>query len=180
MKLAEIKKLLPNTYQYTLQKSKPMQAILSVMEAQHEPVEILLKNLDEYFDPYRAPSRFVPYLARWMDLDRFFSESLLGTDEESQEPLLSGQGRLRELITAASYLSQWRGTANGLQLFLEIATGNSGYVIDENVKDESGVVKPFHFLVTAPVTAKKFRSLIVQIIEQEKPAYVSYSLRFND
>ena len=38
---------------------------------------------------------------------------------------------LRELIAAAAQLSQWRGTAQGLQRFLETATGIEGFELDE-------------------------------------------------
>ena len=158
-----------------------MQALLSVMALLHAPVEQNLETIDAYFSADRTPDHFVPYLASWVDLDRFFIKSgIMLESKENPEPLPTGQGRLRELIGAASYLSQWRGTARGLKLFLETATGEREFIIDENVRDESGALRTFHFKVTAPAAAKNYRRLIEHIIEQEKPAYVSFELHFSD
>jgi hypothetical protein len=63
--------------------------------------------------------------------------------------------------------------------FLETATGLSGYRIEEEVMDEQGQARPFHICVRAPAGAERYRALIQQIVEAEKPAYVTYELRFD-
>lgn len=182
MKQADIERLLPKVYQYALPESAPLRAIVAVMESHHAPVETVLENLHTYFNPYTAPDAFVTFLAKWVDLDRFFETTRMtgNNGKVPHEPLASGHGRLRELIAAASFLSQWRGTALGLQSFLEIVTGERGFLIEENIVDDNGNPCPFHFEITAPGSVVKYSSLIERIIEQEKPAYVSYQLKFTD
>jgi hypothetical protein len=94
------------------------------------------------------------------------------------DPISTGTGQLRELIAAAAYLSQWRGTAKGLKLFLETATGMSGFELVENVEDAGGDQPPFHIRILAPPEAQPHVALIERIVDQEKPAYVSYELEF--
>ena len=67
----------------------------------------------------------------------------------------------------------------GLQLFLETASGEKGFKINENVVSENGDAIPFHIQITAPEATKKYETLIERIIEQEKPAYVTYNLKFS-
>ena len=107
MKRTDIEQLLPEIMRRTLGAGKPMDAILGVMEDMHAPAEDCLARIELYFNPYDTQPRFVPYLASWLDLERFF-------DVSGSEPVSTGRGRLRELIARAAYLSQWRGTRRGL------------------------------------------------------------------
>ncbi len=177
MKRNEIERLLPGVFQRTLQPGNPLLALLAVMEALHAPSEAALAQLDAFFDPYRAPDRFVPYLTGWVDMDRLFGD-LARLSDTTAPPFPSGIGRLRELIAAAANLSKWRGTAKGLRLFLETATGLQGYEIDEQVAGPEGQPRPFHVAIRAPAEAEAYRVLIERIIEMEKPAYVTYELKF--
>jgi phage tail-like protein len=177
MKQNEIKQLLPEIFQRTVREEGPLQALLAVMEDLHAPSEDILNELDKYFDPYRTPDRFVPYLAAWVDLDRLLPESVSDDKEWTQFP--GGLGRLRELIAAAAFLSKWRGTRKGLLAFLRIATGLEGFVIQENV-EETDEQLPFHLDIRAPAAAESHRELVEQIVRMEKPAYVTYELRFEE
>ncbi len=171
MKRKEIERLLPAIYQQTLAPGNFLTAALEVMEGLHEPSERALGRLDAFFDPRRADDRFVPLLARWVDLDRLFDESFL-RDPNFGDPISAGLGRVRELISRAAELARWRGTARGLRLFLETATGLGGYKIEE--ADATG--QSFHLRVVAPAAAEPHRALLERIIEREKPAYVTYDL----
>jgi phage tail-like protein len=175
MKRNEIESLLPEVFRRTLVQRPPranvLHALLSVMEALHEPDEEALASLPLYLNPFEAPDEFVAFLARWLDLDRFLSET-------EASPLVSGLGQLRQLIAAAPQLSKWRGTAYGLTLFLEMATGVPGFVLQETVSDAEGRPLPFHVRLFAPAAAREYHNLIQQILELEKPAYVTYDLKF--
>jgi phage tail-like protein len=179
MKQREIERLLPGIFQRAVHPGNPLDALLAVMETLHAADEEILDQLDTYFDPYRAPDMFVPYLAYWVDLARFLPADI---DEalQSSAPLWPpGLGRLRELIAASADLSRWRGTARGLVRFLETATGVPGFTIDENPVDAGGRALPFHIVVTGPLASQAYEPLLRRIIGQEKPAYVSYELRFS-
>lgn len=178
MKQGEIAHLLPGIYQRTLRPGSPLYALLSVMETLHTPSEQVLAHIDSYFDPYRTPDKFVPFLAGWVDLEQLLIESPEERAITEAEPLPSGMGRLRELIAAAAYLSKWRGTGKGLLRFLETATGVKGFVIDEHVPDANGQPRPFHIHIRAPQATARYQALLQKIIEIEKPAYVTCDLEF--
>lgn len=171
-------RLLPSVFQRAVRDGNPLSAILDVMETMHTPSESILNHLDVYFSAYRAPDRFVAYLASWVDL-----EVVLDSSPASASPtmpsLSTGLGRLRELTAAATSLSQWRGTAKGLRLFLETATGAQGFEVEEQVIGTDGKIRPFHLQIKAPSEVAPHRALVERIIDLEKPAYVTYDLQFS-
>jgi len=179
MKRREIERLLPEVFQRTLRVGEPLAAIVELMESLHAPDEELLNTVDTCFNAYQAPDRFVPFLAKWVDLDRFFQPLPPGVPPEDWPSQLfpTGLGRLRELIVAATFLSQWRGTAHGLSSFLETATGVKGFEIDQDVFGADGLPRPFHVRVCVPKEAERHRALVERIIAQEKPAYVTHELQ---
>lgn len=175
MRRREIERLLPNIMRRAVVHGSPLAAILDVMESLHAPVEEAIRQIDRYFSPYRTPDDMVPLLARWVDLDRFF---LAETPSGGMLRIPQDVGQLRELVAAAAQLSQWRGTKMGLQLFLETATGVPGFQIDEVVAAGHGTVRPFHFRVRVPEGATLHRALVEQIIEQERPAHLTYEILY--
>jgi phage tail-like protein len=174
MRASDIAGLLPWVYQRTLVPGSPLDAMLASMEGLQAPADGALASLDRYFDPRRAPDGFVPYLARWLALDwvlvrpaeHYYAPG--GTDE----PIQSGVGRLRELVAAATFLAQRRGTASGIVRFLELATGVSGFAVDERVPG-----RPFFVAFTMPKAAQPYETMVRTIIEAEKPAYLEYELQ---
>jgi hypothetical protein len=185
MKRNEIRQLLPSILRHTAYPGSPLVALLDVMEQLHTPSEEILDNLASYLDPYQAPHHFLPYLAHWVDLSRFLTDSPAfgrqdsGPLSEVSSPFSPGMGRLRDLIASATELWQWRGTRRGLLGLLETATGIKGFEIDESVVSPSGQARPFHLLVRAPAQAQSYYRLIERILEMEKPAYVTYELQFD-
>jgi phage tail-like protein len=177
MKTAQIKGLLPAVFQGAAEGGTPLNAILDVMETMHAPTEALLDHIEIFFDPYRAPDVFVPYLASWVDLTGILDPPR-ARDTSGIYSLSTGIGRLREVTAAAITLSKWRGTRKGLLLYLETATGLNGFTIDEAAVGSDGKVIPFHLRITAPAGGVEHRTLIKRIIDMEKPAYVTYYLDF--
>jgi len=179
MKRAEIENLLPTIFRRAATEGNGvMGALLDAMEALHARAEDVLKNLDAFFDPRRAPDDFVPFLAFWVDLDRFFDESFKGRGKlgQAHEPISVGVGRLRELIHRAAYLSKWRGTEIGLEMFLETATGLPGFDVVQEVAGDDGQPRPFHIRVRVPEAARDHEALIARIVAAEKPAHVTYEI----
>lgn len=200
MKSAELARLLPGVYRRTLPREgaereasgagtamgvggdggtgtdrdrpSPLAAVLAVMEGLHAPCEAVLADLDRYFDPRRAPDDFVPFLARWLDLDRYMPQRA----HPGAEPLPAGTGRLRELVAEAAELSRWRGTTRGLVRFLEVATGVPGFTVDEAVPGGDGRRRPFHVRIQVPAAAAPQQRLVRRIVEGEKPAYVTWEM----
>jgi phage tail-like protein len=177
MKRDEIALLLPEIFRRTLQPSgaksqaSVLRALLGVMQRLHDPDEKILETLDQYFDPYRVPAAkaadFLPFLARWVDLD------WLVTGDLSCE---IHPDCLRNLIMDAPHLASLRGTRRGLVLFLETATGITGFEVTEDLKDTH---RPFAIQIICPYKAKPYRALIERIAASEKPAYIKYRLKFS-
>ncbi len=180
MRSREIEQLLPWVFRRAAGDGSVLHALLATMETLHAPDEAALASLDALFDPRRTPARFVPFLARWVDLEWLFDAPSAGRARQAERITPSGAGsaRLRELVAVAAYLSQWRGSARGLLLFLEVATGLSGFSLDEAVPGPDGRPRPFHVRVRGPASAVSQRALIARIVEFEKPAHVTYELQF--
>ncbi len=166
MNESEIETLLPLVFQRAIRPGGLLQSLLEVMELLHAPAEEVLAELETYFDPYLAPDEFVPYLAGWVDLDW-----LLPVDGG---PFPPGLGRLRELVRAAGELSRLRGTREGLLLFLQTATGVSGFDLVENPPGPDGSPQPFTIRVSVPPAARPYQALIDLIVRVQKPACIVY------
>lgn len=175
MKKEKITTYLPSVFQRTVGPGNAITAVLGVMESLHDPTERTLANVDRYFDPRRAPDEFIPFLARWVDLERIFNSSGSLQQGSNAAPDI---GRLRELISEAVHLSRWRGTKKGLLLFLRTATGEQGFEIDERVKGSDGQPMPFHMIIRVPQTSQSRIDLIRRIVESEKPAHLTYAIEF--
>jgi phage tail-like protein len=180
MKQNEIAFLLPGIFQRTLRPGSPLAGLLAVMEGLSAVPEETLEHVEAFFNPYRTPDRFVPFLADWVDLEWLLIQNPEERAKSGTAPLESGLGRLRELIAASAYLSQMRGTARGLVLFLETATGIPGFRIVENTSCVAGKPRPFHMCIQAPAQSAVYRGLIERIVEFEKPAYLTYELMFSE
>jgi phage tail-like protein len=178
--LSAAEALLPEIFRRTVHAGGPLEALLRTMEDFHAPVIEILARFDATLDPYRTPAPFVAYLARWLDLERLFDDPAddYEVPEDGRNPVSSGLGRLRELVASAAYLSQWRGTWKGLGRFLEVATGVSGFTLEESVSGKDGEALPFHIRIGVPRKARAHRTLIERIINLEKPAYVTFELDF--
>jgi phage tail-like protein len=161
MTRAEIAQLLPLVIQRSVDRSPPLAALLGVMESMHEPSLAVLATFDAVLNPFTTPDRFVPVLASWLGL-----EPILELRSDGSAGISSGTGRLRELAAASARLGKWRGTAKGLLEILAVATGVSGFTIDE-------ARQPFHFDLHVPAAAAVHGDLIDRIVAMEKPAYVT-------
>lgn len=172
MRAERIGRLLPEVHRRTIVPGTPIAALVDVMAELHAPVEDVLADLPSHFDPQRAPDRFVPFLAHWVDLARWIDDASGEFD--------TGVGRLRQVIAAAPRLSRRRGTAEGLREALEWALGVSGVRVDEAAADESGAPRLFHARVVLPREAAPHLALARRIVAQEKPAHVTVELVFAD
>ncbi len=176
MQRTALDQLLPNVFQQALVPGGLLGGLLDVMETLHAPSEAVLADLDAVFDPRRTPDRFVPFLARWTDLERLYCDD--GEPLPSHPLLTSHRGHLRELVAAAAELARWRGTARGLAAFLRTATGCTGFRIDDRPLDQALRPIPFHLRVTAPAAARPLRAMVEHLITQEKPAHITWELAF--
>jgi len=172
MKAGEIAAVLPAVFRDILPNDPTLAALLDISEALQDPVELRLADLSLVFNALVTDDRFAPMLAGWVDLVWLYADDDAELETAAQAWSDSGipAGRLRLLIGAAHTLSQERGTARGLVRFLEIATGVTGFGVD----DALGPDTPFHLRVRVPAAAASQVTLIERIVNAEKPAYVTW------
>ncbi|MFD6665462.1 phage tail protein [Micromonospora chalcea] len=161
MRRAAIERLLPAAYQRAAGRGSVLGALLDVMEALHAPDEAVLADVDALFGPYRTPDGFVAYLTRWVAMDHVVAAP------RADAPLPLPVGRLRDLVAHGALLARWRGTPYGMRTALELATGVTGFVLDEPPE------RPFHLVVRVPPAAADRLALVTRIVEAEKPAAVT-------
>lgn len=161
----EVARLLPEIVGRTYGAGTPLGAVFEAMVTLLDPADRRLKQLDAWFDPYRAPDAMVPYLAAWVDL------AWLPVRAESGGEGLTTE-RLRALIAHAPGLAATRGTGAGLQRFLAIALDHP----DVHVADaDSG--HPFHIVVELPKAVEAERRLADLIVRFEKPIHLTHEVR---
>jgi phage tail-like protein len=167
MQADKIALLLPEVIRRAVVPGTPLAALLAVMEAQHHRSEAVLGDLPSVFDPLRTEDRFVPMLARWVDLQRL--------DE-------GGGGievaRMRVLVAMSARIGRRRGTRRGLLEVLSLATGLTGFALDDAVPSvlangQPGPPQPFHVKITVPSEGADVMELVRAIVEQEKPAHLT-------
>ena len=172
----QIERLLPHVVRRAIRPRTPLDAILASIEGFLGPDVAVLDRIGTYFNSYTAPAGFVPYLAGWVDL------AWLGSPAEGAATRTPGDtpepGRMRELISAASALSKWRGTQAGLIRFIETATGARPVTIEDPVREAAGQLVPFHFRVRLPPSLRPREAMVRRIVESEKPAHVTYEVEF--
>lgn len=152
--------------------------ILLIFESIMTPIEHIIDNIASYFDPSITPEHLLAWLASWLDL--------------SLDPTWP-EDRRRELVKSAAELYHWRGTKWGLTEYIRIYTGvepevheyTPGMMLDRDTKMGSEAqlgsgVDWYHFTVTLRIDKNdKIEDGIVRaIIEAQKPAHSTYTLRF--
>lgn len=167
MRADQIELLLPEVVRRAVVPGTPLAALLAVMEAQHARSEEVLADLPAVFDPLRTEDRFVPMLARWVDLHRL-AEAAGGIEV----------ARLRLLVAMSARVGRRRGTLRGLLEVLGLATGLTGFTVDDAVPSvvpngQPGPPRPFHFRVTVPADGAEVLDLVRAVVEQEKPAHLT-------
>jgi phage tail-like protein len=161
---------------------------LKIFEQAFEPAVNSLDTLWAYLDPITAPQGLLPFLAHW-----------LGWTPQSYLPL----NRQRDLIRNAMQIYRWRGTRRGLRFYLHLATGlpldddlvkeedkhigisesfHRGFIVGEARMGQDATLgggQPYHFNVQIYVDdlERVDEQLVRSVIEQEKPAFCTYSLK---
>jgi hypothetical protein len=178
----QIADLLPGVLRRTRAPARDdlLSALLGEMASMLLGREQVLDALDAFYDPESAPPASLLFLAYWVDLEPLVAAGqppglgwLRREDwpEIVREGFPSGVERLRALVASAAGLIRRRGTPQGLQRFLETATGVPGFAVVESAE------QPFHIYVDCPAEAQPFRAFVERIIEYQKPAYLTCELR---
>lgn len=154
-----------------------MGRFLMIFEHVLGPVESILDNLSYYFDPGTIPQELLPWLASWVNLVL-----------DDTWPL----ERRRALVKSAVELYQLRGTRRGVKEYILAYTGVepnieedfAGLILGESAQLGRNTVLgggggQYTFTVTLELEDPDSVELgqLRTIIEEEKPAHTSYTLR---
>jgi phage tail-like protein len=143
---------------------------VAALEALLDPLMATLDNLPEHFDPVYAPRDVLDLLTAWLGLEH----------DEAR----SGEER-RQIVRMAPELMRRRGTKQGLELALGVAfpgvpfrVQDGGSVTWSVELSEPEPSEPPAFVVycDVPLSAPRLAA-VARLIEQAKPAHVSYRLR---
>jgi phage tail-like protein len=168
-------RLLPEVIRQGMGPGQLLDGLLASMAELHRPCEDILDRLQAICDPRAVPERLLPFLARWVRFDGLCDER---AQRRGRHPGIEDAGHLRELIAIAAELAHARGTAVGLLRFLALATGITGYRIEEQVRDDQGAIRPFHLRLIAPAAARRQHELVLLVLRMAKPAHVTCDLLF--
>ncbi len=178
-------KWLPSMYQRPdINGRNFLRDLLWIVQHMFGSIDETLDQVHNYFDPYEAPEKFLPWLASW---------SAMVLDEDW--PV----AKKRRLIRKAIELYRVRGTVKGLKLFLGMFTGAEPSVrenewpfrgwrigVTSGIGVDTVVLPPVNlahaFIIEMPVSYKDVSTetmvRIHEIIQMEKPANCQYYLRF--
>lgn len=163
MDAAAITRMLPETFERAAVSSPLLRAVIGSMAELLRRPDAVLTDLDRFFRPSIAASRYLPALASWLDAEWL----LTGEQQQGREPYGPGAEHLRAALTYACDLSSWRGTATGLTGFLELATGIRGFEI------RTPPERPYHVVVTVPAAAQPHLGVVERVVHAQAPACVT-------
>lgn len=161
---------------------------LMLFESFWAPIDRQIDSLYYYLDPHMTPTEFLPWLASWIHLV---------LDERWPED------KRRRLLHSAVALYRKRGTRQGLEEYLEIYTGTKPQIVEhrahnfrlgQDARLGPGIAlgranKPHTFTVSLRLLPaddgdednhaqqELARRRIETIIEAEKPAHTTFTLR---
>jgi phage tail-like protein len=154
-----------------------IRGFLLIIESILGPIEGMIDNLANYFDPRLAPAALLPWLASWVDIEL-----------DENWPL----DRRRQLVAWAARLHRWRGTRRGLREYLRLYTGRTPLIVENfdgmrldqdaqlgtTTRIGRGTPRAHWITVTvlADDSAMLNESILRRIIEAQKPAGVGYTL----
>lgn len=162
---------------------------LAIIEQAFDPVVQTLDQQWAYFDPLTAPEALLPFLAHWVG---WTMDARWSTKQQ------------RRLIRNAATLYRWHGTRYGLRFYLHLYTGlplddhltelakhisieevfSRGFELGSTSISRDAMLgggRPYHFVVRLRCDRAEQidEALVRSIIEQQKPAFCTYSLHIS-
>jgi phage tail-like protein len=136
-----------------------MSRFLGLFESIFLPIEWNIDNFDLYLSPGSTPGEFISWFSNLFKLT--FDDTW-------------GEEQRRSFLLDAHRIYARRGTHWALSRVLEIYTGTTPEIVDQDEK-----LDPFTFRVRLPLTKKQTNpELIEALIDSHKPAHTTYQLRF--
>ncbi len=149
---------LPELYRKGMNSNSFLDRFLAVFQAPYDDLGIRIREMPKELDPALAPPEFLREMAGWLDVE----EPYMWTDE-----------KLRFLLEHIMEFSQARGTRRGIELFVELYTGEKPFVVEwqdwRQYREE-----PIRGAVLKQLYEDDTGSLIVLVREEAIPGYRDY------
>lgn len=143
-----------------------IRGFLAIFDALANTVEMQISGLENVVDVAVAPDRMVRWLGGWLDID----------DIDPSSPI----DRQRGWVQQVGRLLWWRGTKEGVEGMLRVATGEDVAVIDSGAvyrQFEAPAVQPRHVRVMITDVGWTTEEHILTLLRRELPAEVTFELR---
>jgi len=161
---------LPPAMRATLAPGTPMHDIVAVMSGIVAERAAVIDAAASLFDPSTTPEAFLPWLAEWYGFDWLFVDP---ADPRRALPMArafpTGAARLRALLVAWPQLTHRRGSADGLRLTLELATGLQSIAVHH-------VPARQHVSAFLLNRSSDLQPWLARLIASERPAHMTWSL----
>ena len=150
-----------------LQQDRFTRRFMSVFEEIADGVRSEIDALEYYLDAATAPPEFVQWLGGWLQV--------------TIDPSMP-EARQREIVQAAGDYYARRGTASGLQGFLEAITLGEVRIVDGGGTWRSGEAppNPGRILVRLTGTGGMLEDHLHRLVAAEVPIGVTFELRIDD
>jgi len=132
---------------------------LQIFDEQLKKFESQVDRIPNLFDPWRADSKFLPYLASWLALEL---------------PEEWGERTQRALINKIVSIYHTRGTLAGLETILRIYLGDAVKELKEHPTQAHLFTVTFNFPNFKPKELAGRTRAIRKVIDAEKPAQTDY------
>jgi phage tail-like protein len=133
-----------------------MEKFMALFESILMPIEWNVDNFDLFLDPSTVPDDFLPWLSNWFEI---YFDSSWKVEQR------------RQLLAEAHRIFARRGTRWALSRLLEIYTQQTPEIIEF----EKGM-QPYTFKVVIKRKADIDETLMMRMINANKPAHTSYTL----
>lgn len=168
---------LPELYQREMGNNSFLDRYLSIFQSLYDDLGTQIREIPKHLDPETAKREFLEWLAEWLDIE---------------DPYMWNERQLRFLLEHAMEFQAARGTRRGIELFVELYTGEKPFVIEwqdwssyrnaspygkllgELYADDPGC---FTVLVQeACIPAYQEHQTLLRILEQIKPVQMEVNL----
>ena len=168
---------LPELYQKGTGNNSFLDRYLSIFQSLYDDMGKKIRNVVEDLDPKTADKKALEWLAKWLDIET---------------PYIWNEQQLRFLIAHSIEFQEARGTKRGIELFVELYTGEKPFVIewqdfaDYHEQKEYGKLlgklytdDPESFTVLVKescIPTHKEQQTLLRILEQIKPVQMEVNL----
>lgn len=149
---------LPELYQKEMGNDSFLDRYLAIFQSLYDDLGDQIRDIPEYLDPAMAKKEVLEWMTDWLDIE---------------DPYMWNESQLRFLLEHAMEFHAARGTKRGIELFVELYTGEKPFVIEWQDWEEYRDI-PHYGKLLEKLYADDPGSFTVLVRESGIPAYQDY------